>query len=287
MDLVLIQLLNAFQYGLLIFLVASGLTLLLGVMNIINLAHGSFYMMGAYLLFVINKYTGNIYLSAIAALIASGIVGLMLERSLFRRFYGAEHLQQVVLTYGIILIFESLRSRLVDDEVHVIKIPQEFDFSVQLGSIMSYPFYRLIVSVICLVVAAGLFLLINKTNIGAKIRAGAISREMTELLGIDIKRLYSWIFGLGVILAAYAGMVNAPISTIFPGMGFNILIVSFVAVIVGGIGSIWGVLASSQLIAIIDTFAKIWIPEAGGMAIFLVMAIVLIIRPTGLTGHRE
>jgi len=284
MDLALIsiQTLNAVQYGLLLFLVASGLTLIFGVMGVINLAHGSFYMMGAYLAFTLTSMTGNLLFTIVVGTILSALLGAVLEWALFSHLYHRNHLQQVLLTYGLILIFEEMRSLLVGDEVYSVPVPAWLDFAVPLGSVMTYPAYRLFMSGVCLVIAFGLYLLIQRTLIGARIRAGASNRDMVQLLGINIDWLFRLVFSLGVALAAFAGMINAPASTVSPGMGTQVLIVSFVVVIVGGIGSVWGALLASLLIAFADTFGKVFIPDYAGIAIYVVMAAILLWRPEGL-----
>ncbi len=280
--LILIQTLNAVQYGLLLFLVASGLTLIFGVMGVINLAHGSFYMMGAYLAFSLSAITGNLLLTILIGVALSVVLGAVLEWGLFSHLYRRNHLQQVLLTYGLILVFDDLRSMLVGDEVYSVPIPAWLDFSVPLGDVMTYPAYRLFMSGICLLVALGLYLLIQRTLVGARIRAGASNRDMVQLLGININWLYRLVFALGVGLAAFAGMINAPASTVSPGMGTQVLIVSFVVVIVGGIGSVWGALLASLLIAFADTFGKVFIPDYAGISIYVVMAAILLWRPEGL-----
>jgi branched-chain amino acid transport system permease protein len=282
MDLILIQTLNAVQYGLLLFLVASGLTLIFGVMGVINLAHGSFYMMGAYLAFTLTSMTGNLLVTIVLGIILSALLGAVLEWALFSHLYQRNHLQQVLLTYGLILIFEELRSLLVGDEVYSVKVPSWLDFSVPLGSVMTYPAYRLFMSGICLAVAVGLYFLIQRTVIGARIRAGASNRTMVQILGINIDWLFRLVFSLGVALAAFAGMINAPSATVSPGMGTQVLIVSFVVVIVGGIGSVWGALLASLLIAFADTFGKVFLPDYASIAIYVVMAAILLWRPEGL-----
>ncbi len=281
-SLILIQTLNAVQYGLLLFLVASGLTLIFGVMGVINLAHGSFYMMGAYLAFSLSSLTGNLLVNIVIGTLLSVALGALLEWALFAHLYRRNHLQQVLLTYGLILIFEELRSVMVGDDVYSVKVPQWLDFSVPLGSVMTYPAYRLFISAVCLLVALGLYLLIQRTKVGARIRAGASNRDMVQILGINIDLIYRLVFSLGVALAAFAGMINAPAATVSPGMGTQVLIVSFVVVIVGGIGSVGGALLASLLIAFADTFGKVFVPDYAGMAIYVVMAAILLWRPEGL-----
>jgi branched-chain amino acid transport system permease protein len=278
----LIQTLNAIQYGLLLFLIASGLTLIFGVMGVINLAHGSFYMMGAYFAFTLTGMTGNLLIAVVLGAILSALIGAFLEWALFSHLYKRDHLQQVLLTYGLILIFEELRSVLAGDEVHSVAVPQWLDFSIPLGDTMTYPVYRLFMSGVCIVIAIALYVLIQRTRIGSMIRAGASNRDMAQILGININMVNRLVFSLGVALAAFAGMINAPTTAVSPGMGMQVLIISFVVVIIGGIGSVWGALLASMVIAFADTFGKIMFPDYAGMATYVVMAIVLLWRPEGI-----
>lgn len=281
----LIQVLNGVQYGLLLFLVASGLTLIFGIMGIINLAHGSFYMLGAYLAFSLAERTGSLWLAILIAVPLSVLLGLALEALLFRFLYTRDHLYQVLLTYGLILVFEELRSILFGDDVHGVAVPRLLDFSLPLTPTLSYPVYRLFMSAICLVIAGALYLLIRRTRIGMVIRAGSVNREMVQVLGIDIGLVYRLVFALGVALAAFAGMLAAPVASVFPGMGNQILIISFVVVVIGGIGSVKGALLGSLLIGLADTFGQVWAPQISGMTVYLLMAAVLVWRPAGLFGR--
>jgi branched-chain amino acid transport system permease protein len=281
----LIQILNGVQYGLLLFLVASGLTLIFGIMGIINLAHGSFYMMGAYLAFSLSELTGNFWLALLLGIPLSVAIGLALEMLLFRQLYRRDHLYQVLLTYGLILIMEELRSLLVGDDVHGIAVPKFLAFSIPLTDTLSYPVYRLLMSAICLAVAALLALTIQRTRLGMTIRAGSSNREMVALLGIDIGLVYRIVFAGGVALAAFAGMIAAPAASVYPGMGNQILIVSFVVVVIGGIGSIKGAFLGSLLIGLADTFGQVLAPEVAGMTVYMLMAAVLLWRPAGLFGR--
>jgi len=278
----LIQALNAVQYGLLLFLLASGLTLIFGIMGVINLAHGSFYMIGAYLAFTLTQATGSFWLAIPLGVVLAVLLGLVLERLLIARLYHRDHLYQVLLTFGLILIFEELRSILVGDEVHGIPVPRILDFSIPLTETLSYPVYRLFISAVCLALCAGMYWLILKTRVGMMIRAGAHNREMTEALGIRIKVVHMAVFALGVGLAATAGMIAAPVSSIYPGMGGPILIISFVIVVIGGIGSINGALFGAILIGFADTFGKVLLPEFAGVLVYLVMAAALLWKPEGL-----
>lgn len=278
----LIQLLNSIQYGLLLFLVASGLTLIFGIMGIINLAHGSFYMIGAYLAFVLAEYTGSLWIALPVGVLLSIVFGVILEWLFFARLYQRDHLQQVLLTYGLILIFEELRSIMVGDDVHGVNVPELLNFSIPLTDNLSYPVYRLFMSAVCILIAALLYWFIQRTRIGMMIRAGASNREMTQALGIDIHWLFRIVFALGVALAVLAGMLAAPVSSVFPGMGNQVLIICFVVVVIGGIGSIWGALAAALLIGLADTFGKVLLPEAAGAIVYWLMAAILLWRPEGL-----
>jgi branched-chain amino acid transport system permease protein len=284
-SLLLIQVLNGVQYGLLLFLVASGLTLIFGIMGVINLAHGSFYMMGAYIAFSLTELLGNFWLAIAVGIPLSVAIGLALELLLFRRLYRRDHLYQVLLTYGLILIMEEMRSLLVGDDVHGVAIPALFDVSIRLTDTLSYPVYRLLMSAICLVMAELMALVIQRTRLGMTIRAGADNPEMVELLGIDIGLVYRIVFAAGVALAAFAGMIAAPVASVYPGMGNQILIVSFVVVVIGGIGSIKGAFLGSLLIGLADTFGQVLAPEIAGMTVYMLMAAVLLWRPAGLFGR--
>ena len=278
----LIQTLNALQYGLLLFLVASGLTLVFGIMGIINLAHGSFYMIGAYLAFALASATGSLFLAILLGIPLALLFGALLEWALFSHLYKREHLEQVLLTYGLILIFEEARSLLVGDEVHGVDIPAIFSASIPLSDVLSYPVYRLVISAVCIVLAIGLYFVIQRTRLGMMIRAGNHDRGMVEALGININLIYRIVFALGVALAALAGMLAAPISSVAPNMGSQVLIISFVIVVIGGIGSVWGALVAALIIGFADTFGKVLIPDFSGMVVYLVMAVVLLWRPEGI-----
>ncbi len=278
----LIQLLNGVQYGLLLFLVASGLTLVFGIMGIINLAHGSFYMVGAYLAFSLAGLTGSLFTALPLGIVLSVLLGVALEWLLYRHLYARDHLYQVLMTYGLILVFEELRSIVWGDDVHGVAVPDLLSASLPLTDNLSYPVYRLAMSGVCLLLAGGLYWLIKKTRLGMMIRAGASNREMVEALGVNIKRIYTLVFALGVALAAFAGMIAAPVSSVYPNMGAQVLIICFVVVVIGGIGSVWGALLAAILIGLSDTFGKVLLPEYAGMSTYILMALVLLWRPEGL-----
>ena len=278
----LIQCLNSVQYGLLLFLVASGLTLIFGIMGVINLAHGSFYMIGAYLAFSLSSLLGSLPLALLVGVVLAVAFGYVLEWVFFSYLYDREHLQQVLMTYGLILVFEELRSILVGDDVHGVDIPGWLAGSIAIGNGMTYPVYRLFVSGVCLLLALGMYLLISKTRLGMMVRAGATNREMVQSLGINITLLYRVVFAVGVALAVFAGMIAAPMSSVYPGMGGQVLIICFVVVVIGGIGSIKGALVAALLIGFVDTFGKVLWQEGAGALVYVLMAGILLWRPAGL-----
>jgi branched-chain amino acid transport system permease protein len=279
----LVQCLNAVQYGLLLFLVASGLTLIFGIMGVINLAHGSFYMLGAYLAFVLAPaFSNSFVLMLVVGVLLAAVFGYLLEWAFFSFLYQRDHLQQVLMTYALILVFEELRSMLVGNDVHGVPIPAWLSGSFALGSLMSYPWYRLFASAACIVVALAMYAVVNRTRLGMMIRAGASNRDMVRGLGVNITLLYRVVFAGGVALAALAGMIAAPMSSVYPNMGASVLIICFVVVVIGGIGSISGALIASLLVGAVDTFGKVFFAELSGIGVYLLMAIVLVWRPEGL-----
>jgi branched-chain amino acid transport system permease protein len=278
----LIQVLNSIQYGLLLFLVASGLTLVFGIMGIINLAHGSFYMMGAYIAFVLTSYTGSLPLAILLGIPLTVIVGAVLEWALYSHLYHRDHMQQVLLTYGLILIFEETRSLLVGNDVHGVAVPPLLSGTIALSDSFNYPVYRIAMSVVCLALCVALWFLIQRTRLGMMIRAGSHDRDMVQSLGININLIYRIVFALGVALAAFAGMLAAPVSSVGPGMGGQVLIISFVTVVIGGIGSVWGALLAALLIGFVDTFGKVIVPEFASVSVYVLMAAILLWRPEGL-----
>jgi branched-chain amino acid transport system permease protein len=278
----LIQLLNSVQYGLLLFMLAAGLTLIFGIMGVVNLAHGSFYMLGAYLAWSLSSMTGSFTLALIGGTVLSVLFGLLLERLLFRHFYQRDHLDQVLLTFGLIYIFEESRSILWGDDVHGVTIPDLLSGSIPLTENLSYPIYRLFISGVCIALALALYFMISRTRLGMKIRAGAFNRDMTEALGINIKLIHAIVFAIGVALATVAGMVASPISSVYLNMGSQVLIMCFVVVVIGGIGSVRGALISALLVGLVDTFGKVLLPHIAGMLVYMLMAAVLLWKPEGL-----
>jgi branched-chain amino acid transport system permease protein len=291
----LIQVLNGVQYGLLLFLVSSGLTLVFGIMGVINVAHGSFYMIGAYLAWSLSGMLGNFWVALPAAIGFTVAIGLALEWLLVKRLYKRDHLYQVLLTYGLILVFEETRSILWGDDVHGVAIPAILSASIPLTDTLSYPVYRLWISAVCLVVAGLMYWVIQKTRLGMMIRAGSANREMVQSLGLNIELVYRVVFAGGITLAGLAGMIASPVSAVFPGMGNQVLIVCFVVIVIGGMGSVKGAMVASLLIGLADTFGKVLhlevgglklLPELSSMTVYLLMAVILLWRPEGIYGRR-
>lgn len=278
----LIQLLNSLQYGLLLFMLAAGLTLIFGIMGVVNLAHGSFYMLGAYLAWFLAAQFNSLLLAILVGSVLAVALGWALEWLLFRHFYRRDHLDQVLLTFGLIYIFQETRSVLWGDDVHSVAVPELVNWSIPLTENLSYPVYRLVVAGVCMALALALYGLISRTRLGMKIRAGAFNREMAEALGVNIRLIHAVVFSLGVALAAIAGMVVSPLSSVYPGMGSSVLIMCFVVVVIGGIGSVRGALVAALLVGLVDTFGKVLIPQLAGMAVYMLMAGVLLYKPEGL-----
>ena len=283
----LIQCLNAVQYGLLLFLVASGLTLIFGIMGVINLAHGSFYMIGAYMAYALAPWVeqwlgGGFFATLAVGVVLSVLLGYLLEWLFFSYLYEREHLQQVLMTYGLILVFEELRSLTVGNDVHGVQAPEWLAGSIPLSDVLSYPVYRLFISAVCILLAIAMWFVITRTRLGMRVRAGASNREMVRAMGIDIRLLYRVVFAIGVAIAALAGMIAAPVSSVYPGMGGQVLIICFVVVVIGGIGSIRGALVAALLVGVVDTFGKVLFPQAAGLLVYLLMAAVLLWKPEGL-----
>lgn len=281
-ELFFVQLINGVQYGLLLFLIASGLTLVFGVMGILNLAHGSMYMVGAYLVWYFVAITGSFTAAAIlSAVIALGL-GILIERLLIQRLYNRNHLDQVLLTIGMIFVFNSLQSILWGNDPYGVAVPEALSSSVPFTDNSSYPVYRIFAAAICIAIAAALYFVVSKTRLGMLIRAGESNREMVEALGVNIKSLYTIVFAIGVMLAAISGIIAAPMSSIVPGMGESVLITCFVVVVIGGMGSIKGAFVGALLVGVISTYAAVLIPTMSNMIIYIFMILVLLVKPQGL-----
>ena len=281
----LIQVLNGVQYGLLLFLIASGLTLVFGILRVINLAHGSFYMIGAYLAFWLAAQSGSLWVAILAGVPLALLLGFVVERLMIRFLYTRDHLTQVLLTYGLILILNEAQRIIFGSDVHSVPVPEIFAGSIRLTDTLSYPVYRLALSGICIALAIAMVVVIQYTRIGMYIRAGSVNREMVQLLGVDVRRMNTWVFAAGAGLAALAGMVAAPLSSVYPGIGEHVLIICFVIVVIGGIGSIKGAFIAALLVGLADTFGKVIVPEFASMSVYAVMAAILLWRPQGLFGR--
>jgi branched-chain amino acid transport system permease protein len=293
------QCLNGLQFGLLLFLLAGGLTLVFGIMDLVNLAHGSLYMLGAYFAATFAALTGSFLAAALLAVAATLLVGMAVEVIAMRRLYGRNHLDHVLGTFGLILFFNELVRLLWGPAGRNLSLPAWLTPAIEIFPGVYYPAYRFAIILVALLVAIALYLVVMRTRIGMLIRAGASNREMIGALGINIKLLYTFVFGIGAALAGLAGLMQAPIVTASIGMGENILIVAFVVIIIGGIGSIRGAFVASLIVGIIDTIGRAFLPDilklflssaaastAGpalsSMLIYLMMAAVLVMRPEGL-----
>jgi branched-chain amino acid transport system permease protein len=242
-------------------------------------------MVGAYLAWWFAAKTGSFVLALLLSLPVTVLLGLAIERLAIRYLYARDHLYQVLFTYGLILILNELQRLLFGNDVHGVPVPPALAGSIPLTETQTYPIYRIFLSVTCIAVAAALYLVIQRTRLGMVIRAGSTHREMVAALGFDIARLFMVVFGMGVALAAFAGMIAAPVNTVYPGMGDQILIISFVVVVIGGIGSIKGAFVGAMIVGIADTFGRVLLPTGAGVVVYAVMAIVLLWRPQGLFGR--
>jgi len=293
------QLLNGVQLGMLLFLLAAGLTLIFGIMDLVNLAHGSLYMIGAYFAATFAALTGSFVAGAVMALLATLVVGIAVEVIAMRRLYGRDHLDHVLGTFGLILFFNELVRLIWGPAGMTLPLPSQMLTAVEVLPGVYYPLYRLVIILSTLIVALLLYLLVMRTRIGMLIRAGASNREMIGALGINIKLLYTLVFGLGAALAGLAGLMQAPILTVQIGMGENILILAFVIIVIGGIGSIRGAFLAAIFVGLIDTLGRAFLPDLlrkilssaaastaapalSSMLIYMLMAIVLVLRPEGL-----
>jgi branched-chain amino acid transport system permease protein len=294
------QALNGLQFGVMLFLMAAGLTLVFGVMGLINLAHGSLYMVGAFAAAAVAAATGSFLLALAAALAAAAAAGAIVEVAVLRRLYARDHLDQVLATFALILIFSEGTRWVLGSFPLYLDVPDALSGPVRIGT-LSYPLYRLAIIAVGIAVAVGLWLLINRTRLGVQIRAGEADREMIAALGIDIARLYTVVFALGAALAGLAGALIGPIQSVQVGMGEPVLIMAFVVVVIGGLGSIKGALVGAILVGVTDTLGRFLLPIAFGavmdpsaatavgsalasMLIYILMAVVLVWRPTGLMG---
>jgi len=299
--LVVEQLLNGLQFGVMLFLMAAGLTLIFGVMGLINLAHGSLYMIGAFAAAGVAAWTGSFWLALMAALMAAALVGALVEMLVIRRLYDRDHLDQVLATFALILIFSEGTRFFFGSLPLYLDTPDLLSGPTTLPGGIEYSKYRLFIIAVGLAVGAGLFWLIARTRIGIQIRAGEADREMIAALGVDIRKLYTMVFALGAALAGLAGAMIGPIQSVEVGMGEPVLILAFVVIVIGGIGSIKGAFIGALLVGLTDTLGRIMLPQLFGifmdassattvgaslasMSIYILMAGILLFRPSGLFG---
>jgi branched-chain amino acid transport system permease protein len=290
--------LNGLQFGLMLFLLAAGLTLVFGIMDMINLAHGSLYMLGAFVAAALVQATGSFWLGVLLAIPATAALGMLLEVALLRRLYERDHLSQVLATFALILIFNEA-VRLVWGSDAALPMPGALSGPVEILPGLRYSAYRLLIIGVGLLVAIFLFILINKTRVGMLVRAGASNREMATVMGVNIRALFTVVFGIGAGLCAVAGALLAPLLAVQVGMGENILILAFVVIVIGGIGSVRGAFVGALLVGIVDTIGRAFLPIAFGtflppqfasaagpaiasVAIYVLMAVVLFFKPQGL-----
>lgn len=293
------QLLNGLQFGMMLFLMSAGLTLVFGVMGLINLAHGVLYMVGAFACAIVSTLTGSFWLGLLASAAAAAIAGALIEMGVIRKLYDRDHLDQVLATYALILIFSEGTRWVFGAFPLYLNVPEILSSSVSLLGVLDYSRYRLFIIIVGLVVAIGLYLLITKTRLGMRIRAGALDREMIAALGVDIRTLYTLVFALGAALAGLAGALLGAIQSVEVGMGEPVLILAFVVIVIGGIGSIKGAFIGALLVGIVDTMGRFMLPylfslflsselaqtigsALASIAIYILMAIVLIVKPKGL-----
>ena len=305
MSLVLIaeQILNGLQFGIMLFLMSAGLTLIFGVMGLINLAHGSLYMIGAFIAAAVASATGSFILALVAALSAAALAGAIVEMTIIRKLYNRDHLDQVLATFALILIFSEGTRWVFGSFPLYLDVPAYLQGAVTLPGGIQYPLYRITLIFFGLIIGAGLGLLITKTRIGVQIRAGENDREMVSALGVNISKLYTFVFALGAALAGLAGALVGAIQSVEVGMGEPVLILAFVVIVIGGIGSVKGALIGSILVGLTDTLGGIFLPKLFGlfmdlatatnvgssiasMSIYILMSIVLVWRPTGLFGQK-
>ncbi len=293
------QVLNGLQLGFMLFLLSAGLTLVFGVMNLINLAHGSFYMVGAYVAATVMQASDSFVLAMLVALFTAGMCGFLVEVIVLRHLYKRDHLDQVLATFGLILFFNEATRMIWGRQPLFMQVPELLSGSIEILPGIPYPVYRLVIIAVGLLVAAGLYLLINHTRLGMRIRAGASNRSMIAALGVNIRWLYSLVFALGALLAGFAGVMAAPVFAVESGMGESILILTFVVIVIGGIGSVKGALLGALLVGLVDTLGRAFLPDLlqwmfasssansiaaslSSMGIYLLMAIILAFKPRGL-----
>lgn len=286
LDILFVQFLNGLVISMLLFLTAAGLSLILGLMDVINLVHGSAYLLGGYLGLTIVRQVDSFWLALIMAPILTGFFGLLIEKLFLQRLYRKGHLHQVLFTFGLALVAADLMRWNWGSHVLTIPAPPGLSGTVLIAGIQ-FPVYRLFILLFGLVLAAGLWFLIERTRVGAIVRAGVADSQMVDALGIDIQRVFTAVFALGTALAALAGVLAAPVLNLYPGLDSEILLLAMVVVVVGGLGTVKGAFWGAIVIGMADTFAKARLPAVSVFIIFLIMALVLLIHPSGLLGRRK
>jgi len=299
MTLLAAQLINGLQLGILLFLLAAGLSLIFGIMDFINLAHGSLYMVGAFFCATLTHWTGNFIWGVFLAIPATAVIGLLVEVIVVRKLYQRDHLDHVLATFGLILVFDTLTQIIWGPDGIVVPLPLWLDGRIELFSNIVLPTYRVAIIAVGLMVAVGLYVLVTKTRLGMRIRAGASNRDMIGALGVDINLLFTLVFAMGAVLAGLAGMMITPIAQASVGMGNGIVIIAFVVIVIGGIGSIKGAFVAALIVGLIDTMGRSYLdslfklfmstenaetsaPAISAMLIYILMAIILAVRPQGL-----
>jgi len=277
------QLLNGVQFGVMLFLIASGLTLVFGIMNFINLAHGSLYMTGAFAAAATQAATGSFLAAILVGMIVAAIVGLLLEQAVLRRFYGRSHLDQVLATFGLILIMNETTRILFGSTPLRMNLPGALSGSVEILPGVPYPAFRLAILAVGLLVAGALYVIIMKTRMGMWVRAGASNRAIAAAMGVNVPLVFAGLFAVGAAFAGLAGLMAGPILSVQVGMGEPILILALVVTVIGGIGSIRGAFVAALMVGVVDTFGRVLLtPALGSMVIFMLMAAILAFRPKGL-----
>ena len=280
-----IQLIHGLVYGMLLFLVASGFTLVLGMMNVLNLAHPAFYMLGAYIAYIFLKTGISFWCALGAAPIVIGLLGILVEKGLLRRAHRLGHFHELLLTFGLFYVLTEIARWIWGTTPQTVAAPPILQGSLKLFFGETYPVYRLFILVVSIIILVGLVIMINKTRVGVLIRASIFDSEMVNVLGTNVPLLFLLVVGVGSALAAFAGVIAAPFLAVYPSMGLDILMDCFVVIVMGGFGSIWGALIAALMIGLVQSFGILWIPQFTMVLEFGLMATVLIIKPSGLFGE--
>ncbi len=276
-----IQLLNGLQFSMLLFLLSVGLSIIFGLMNFVNLAHGSLYALGAFTGYTFAKLLGSYWAAFFLAPVAVALVGAILYQLLIKRMRSASPLNQVLVTFGLLFVFLDVFRFVWGDFTLGIDTPELLNFGFAMGGQL-YPAYRLFIIFLGLIIMAALWLVLERTNIGAMIRAGVDNGEMAACLGMNVNKVFFSVFCVGCALAGLAGVVAAPIFSVYPGMGIELLVPTLIVVVIGGLGSLRGVIAGSMLVGMIQTFGQVLAPQVASMLVYALLAATLILRPQGL-----